>query len=47
LGIIFIIVGLVLLVLGLVISGGVYYGAGGGWLVLGLILFLIGKFVDL
>lgn len=47
LGIIFIIVGLVLLVLGLVISGGVYYGTGGGWLALGLILFLIGKFVDL
>jgi hypothetical protein len=40
-GIIFIIVGAVLLVLGLILSGGAYYGGGGGLLVLGLILYLI------
>lgn len=45
-GIICIIIGLVFLVLG-VLSGGWYYGGAGGWLALGLILFLIGKFVDL
>lgn len=45
LGIIFIIIGIVFLVLGLV-SGGWYYGGAGGWLALGIIFFLIGKFVD-
>jgi Flp pilus assembly protein TadB len=43
-GLILIIVGLVMLVLGLVLSGGVYYGSGGGLLVLGLILYLVGKY---
>ena len=49
-GIILIIVGLVLFVLGLIATastGGGYYGGGGGLIVLGLILWLIGKFVDL
>jgi hypothetical protein len=40
-GIIFIIVGAVLLVLGLILSGGAYFGGGGGLLVLGIILYLI------
>ncbi len=48
-GIILIIVGLVLFVLGLIATagGGGYYGGGGSLIVLGLILWLIGKFVDL
>ncbi len=40
-GIIFIIVGAVLLILGLILSGGAYYGSGGGLLVLGIILYLV------
>jgi|GEM_PF-2787918 hypothetical protein len=40
-GIICIIVGAVLLILGLILSGGVYYGSGGGLLVLGIILYLV------
>jgi hypothetical protein len=48
-GIILMIVGLVLLVIGIlnVAAGGYGYGGGGGLLVLGLILWLVGKFVDL
>lgn len=49
-GIILIIVGLVLFVLGLIATGGGrggYYGGGGGLIALGLILWLVGKFVDL
>jgi hypothetical protein len=46
-GLILMIVGLVLLVLGIALSGGHYYGGGGGLIVLGLILWLVGKFVDL
>lgn len=50
-GIILMIVGLVLIVLGIIISAGsgfAYgYSGGGSLLILGLILWLIGKFVDL
>lgn len=49
-GIILIIVGLVLIVLGVVLGTGKFgygYGGGGSLLVLGLILYLVGKFVDL
>lgn len=50
-GIILMIVGLVLFVLGVVAGGatgkGGYYGGGGSLMVLGLILWLVGKFVDL
>jgi hypothetical protein len=50
-GIILIIVGLVLIILGVVLTAGsgfaIGYSGGGGLLVLGLILWLIGKYVDL